>query len=174
MIGNSALVWSLIVIVAVCAVGIGFAMILGAAGERLLRNIPIVRSVGFLLGDFRRTVSAPRQTPAIAINAVTIHFLTCLAIYLLARTMTVPLGFHECLLLVPIIILTSAIPISFAGWGVREGAMVYLLGQVGIAGSDALAISIAFGLMLLAMGIPGGLIWLARSSDTGNRCDDVE
>jgi glycosyltransferase 2 family protein len=169
LIANPALVWSLIVIVAICAGGIGFVMLFGAASERLLSRTPIVKSVGFLIGDFRRTLSAPRRTPAITIYAVIIHLLTCVAIFLLARAMNVPLGMLECLLLVPAIILISALPISFAGWGVREGAMVYLLGHLGVTGADALAISIAFGLMLVALGVPGGLIWLLKPSDTGKR-----
>ena len=143
----------------------------GAAGERLLSKIPVIKSLGFLLGDFRRSLAAPRQTPPIAGYSVVIHFMTCIMIYLLARGMEIELSFLQSLFLVPTIILISALPLSFAGWGIREGVMVYLLDHIGIAGSDALAISIAFGLVMLVLGIPGGLMWLTRSHESGERRD---
>jgi len=53
-------------------------------------------------------------------------------------------------------------PISFAGWGVREGATIVGLGLLGIAATDALAVSVAFGCLQLVLGVPGGALWLAR------------
>ena len=52
------------------------------------------------------------------------------------------------------------IPLSIAGWGVREGAAVYLLTYVGIGMEDALALSILLGLVTLLVALPGGLAWL--------------
>jgi hypothetical protein len=57
-------------------------------------------------------------------------------------------------------LLAMAIPISIAGWGVREGTMVIALGQVGVLPADALALSVAFGLINMLAGILGGLLWL--------------
>jgi len=52
------------------------------------------------------------------------------------------------------------VPISVGGWGVREGAMVTALGLVNIAPSVALAVSIQFGLIMLVVGLPGGVLAL--------------
>jgi uncharacterized membrane protein YbhN (UPF0104 family) len=60
--------------------------------------------------------------------------------------------------------LVTMAPISFAGWGVREGAMIVGLGLAGIAAADALAVSVAFGLLQVVLGVPGGVLWLARRS----------
>jgi hypothetical protein len=65
--------------------------------------------------------------------------------------------------------LVSMIPISFAGWGVREGAMIMGLGGLGISEPNALAVSIAFGLLQLIVGLPGGALWLMRSGAAGVR-----
>jgi hypothetical protein len=169
-LGDPALTWSLWIVVSVGVASMGFVIGFGATGERLLARVPIIKGAGFFLGDFRRSLSSPRLTPPVAMYAVATHMLTCVIIFTLAREMTVPLSFLECLLLVPVIILLSAVPISFAGWGVRESATVYLLGQVGVAAPDALAISFAFGLLLIALGVPGGLICLIKliSTDPGN------
>ena len=47
--------------------------------------------------------------------------------------------------IVPAVMLVSMAPISFAGWGVREGAMIVGLGLAGIAAADALAVSVPSG-----------------------------
>jgi len=67
--------------------------------------------------------------------------------------------FSAVILTLPMV-LALAIPISVAGWGVREGTMVVALGQVGVLPADALALSVAFGLIYMLAGIPGGLLWL--------------
>ena len=56
-------------------------------------------------------------------------------------------------------------PVSLAGWGVREGAMIAMLGTIGVAASEALSLSVAIGIVALVASLPGGIIWLA----TGNR-----
>jgi uncharacterized membrane protein YbhN (UPF0104 family) len=56
--------------------------------------------------------------------------------------------------------LVSMAPISLAGWGVREGAMIVGLGLAGIVPADALAVSVAYGLLQLALGLLGGALWL--------------
>lgn len=57
-------------------------------------------------------------------------------------------------------LLAMAIPISVAGWGVREGVMIVAFGQVGIEPADALAMSVVWGIVYMLAGIPGGLLWL--------------
>jgi hypothetical protein len=61
---------------------------------------------------------------------------------------------------VPAIVLITFFPLSFAGWGVREGAAVVLLGFAGLAADEALAVSVLLGLGSLAAGLPGCLLWL--------------
>jgi Lysylphosphatidylglycerol synthase TM region len=44
------------------------------------------------------------------------------------------------LVLVPPVILVMTVPVSIAGWGVRETAMVVAFGFVGVSGDSALAL----------------------------------
>jgi glycosyltransferase 2 family protein len=74
------------------------------------------------------------------------------------------------LVLVLPVMLVIMIPVTLAGWGVRESALIVALGQAGIAAPAALAISIAFGLVNLAASLPGGVLWLRSRSP---RQDDV-
>jgi hypothetical protein len=52
------------------------------------------------------------------------------------------------------------IPVSIAGWGVREASMIVALSYAGVGAADAFAISVAFGLINVIAGIPGGIFWL--------------
>ena len=63
----------------------------------------------------------------------------------------------------PPVLLVMTLPISIAGWGVREQAMVAAFALVGVPGEGALALSIMFGLMGLITGLPGGVVWLISS-----------
>lgn len=94
------------------------------------------------------------------------HVLTVIIALMLARMMGIPLGFLEALVLIPPVILLTVLPVSLAGWGIREGAMVVILAEVGVAAADALALSLAFGLVFALAGLPGGVVWLFKKGKT--------
>ena len=97
----------------------------------------------------------------IAAYALANHLLSVAKVWVAALGMAIPLGLLDSFILFPSILLLSAVPISIAGWGVREGAMVVALGFVGIAAPDALAVSLVIGLSQIALGLPGAALWLA-------------
>jgi len=78
-------------------------------------------------------------------------------VFALARGLGVDLTYWQCLVLCPPVFLLSALPISIAGWGVREGAMVVVLGYVSVPLDEAFALSVALGLTVLVGSLPGGL-----------------
>lgn len=47
----------------------------------------------------------------------------------------------------------AAIPISIAGWGVREGAMMVAFSYAGLAENDGLIVSILLGAAMFVVGI---------------------
>lgn len=98
--------------------------------------------------------------------AIIIHLITVAACYILAIGLGAPLSPLDAFVLVPLVILSSAVPISIGGWGVREGAMVAALGLAGIASDKALAISVLLGLGGLIVGLFGGLVWLIAPERT--------
>jgi uncharacterized membrane protein YbhN (UPF0104 family) len=65
------------------------------------------------------------------------------------------------LFLMPPVLLVATVPISIAGWGVRETSMVVAFGYAGLAPSDGLALSILYGLLSFAVGALGGAVWIA-------------
>jgi 8-oxo-dGTP pyrophosphatase MutT (NUDIX family) len=51
-------------------------------------------------------------------------------------------------------------PISLGGWGVREAALVWLLGTANVPQDASLAISLLFGIVTTAASLVGGVLWL--------------
>ena len=76
----------------------------------------------------------------------------------------IPLEFGACLLMVPLCTLIQAIPISFNGWGLREGVYVVYFSQVGLPRESALAFSIVAAGMVVILSISGLFVWLGRRS----------
>jgi len=91
--------------------------------------------------------------------SVAVHLFTVIAIYFLALSVDVWNGIGIYLVAVPPVFLLTIVPISLAGWGVREGAMVGILMLVGLAKAKILAISILYGLLLIIAALPGAWFW---------------
>jgi uncharacterized membrane protein YbhN (UPF0104 family) len=79
------------------------------------------------------------------------------AFALCARAVGAPLPLGAVLGLVPLILFTMLIPLTVAGWGLREGAAAALFPVAGASAEAGLAASIAFGLVFVAAVLPGAL-----------------
>jgi hypothetical protein len=131
------------------------------------RVIPgrVIDALSALARDSRTVLLSRVRGAGILLLALANHFLLVLLTMALARGLGIPAGFMEFLVLIPPVLVASVLPLSVAGWGVREGAMIAMLGTIGIGANEALSVSVAFGLVALAGSLPGGIVWLA----TGNR-----
>jgi hypothetical protein len=61
---------------------------------------------------------------------------------------------------VPLALVLSFIPVSIAGWGVREGAMVGLFSLIGADKTAVLMMSLLYGIMLIVVSLPGLVVFL--------------
>jgi hypothetical protein len=103
---------------------------------------------------------SPRPLAWTFFNSIVIHFLTAASAWISAQAIGAEMPFLYALFLVLPVILISIVPVSVAGWGVREGAMAAAFGYAGLAPSDGLIVSLLYGLTYLAVGIVGGLVWI--------------
>ncbi|AMA58819.1 lysylphosphatidylglycerol synthase transmembrane domain-containing protein [Bradyrhizobium sp. CCGE-LA001] len=94
-------------------------------------------------------------------SALLIHLVTAAACYVLARGVGAQLSVVDAGILIPPVVLLTAVPISISGWGVREGAMVACLGLAGVPSEQALSVSLLLGAISVIIGLVGGVIWLA-------------
>lgn len=66
------------------------------------------------------------------------------------------------LLVVPLVFLVALMPLSLAGWGIREAGAVWLFSIVGVSAEGALGMSVGFGMLLLISGVPGLIVWMVK------------
>jgi hypothetical protein len=88
-----------------------------------------------------------------------------LAGYCIARSLQIDVGPAAMVAIMSLTSFAVALPISAAGWGVREASLVTLLGLVGVERSAALLLSVEFGLLTTLLSLPGGVVWLAMRGD---------
>lgn len=70
----------------------------------------------------------------------------------------IPWGFY--FVFTPLVAVSGMIPISLNGLGVREGAYVYFLTQVGVTASQALVFAIVWLILITSTSILGGIGWI--------------
>lgn len=99
--------------------------------------------------------------------------LNVLAIWAIAWGYSTEIGLRTSFAAAPVVFLIAMIPISVAGWGLREGAFVVAFGLFGVPASSALTVSITFGIaVLLAYSPAAALIVLARRRDASAAKDE--
>ena len=89
-----------------------------------------------------------------------------LAAYCISRSLGIDVGLMAMIAVMSFVAFATALPISLAGWGVREVSLVALLGLLGVDREAALALSIEFGIICTLMSLPGGVIWLGLRKST--------
>jgi uncharacterized membrane protein YbhN (UPF0104 family) len=127
-----------------------------------LKNWRLVRYLLHISDGVRAVVSSSTATLQVVLLTFAGFGAISFVVYLLAQGMGIELGFGYALLFVPLVTLITVLPISIAGWGLRESSMVVTLGLIGVQSVDAFSLSVLFGLVVMASGIPGGIIWLSR------------
>ncbi len=99
----------------------------------------------------------------VLIISLCLHLIDVTLLFGAAMMLGIDIPYLVCLALIPPAILVSAIPISIAGWGVREGAMVFALGAGGIASADVIVLSLFYGFAQALAGAIGGIVWVRSS-----------
>lgn len=113
----------------------------------------------------RSVIFNRRHGLQIVATSISIHLVTVLVAWCAARAIAAPVSATDLLLLLPPIMLITMLPISIAGWGVRESAMMVAFGYAGLAQADGLMVSLLFGAAMFAIGAIGGIVWIATRGD---------
>jgi uncharacterized membrane protein YbhN (UPF0104 family) len=157
---------------------LGFIGILVLASlDRLpasLHHWRVVRGLIHLAGDTRQLFFRPTWGGATLIVAMLGHVNLSLQVYALALGLGLDVSVIDCLVLVPPVILIMTLPISIAGWGVRETAMVAAFGYVGVETHSALVLSVLFGLVCTVTALPGGVVWLLSDIRRQKQAESAE
>lgn len=113
-----------------------------------------------MLWSVRRAVFSRHGTAAVGL-AILVQLLSISSLMLLARGIAIDASFEDGLIVLPAALLLASLPISINGWGVREGAIVFGFGVLGIHDPGVFALSVLFGLCIVLSSLPGAVLWLS-------------
>ena len=108
----------------------------------------------------------PRAAGLVMTSSLAIQLLNVAIAWACAKAIMAATGFAPLLFLFPPVLLVATVPISIAGWGVRESSMIIAFGYAGLAASDGLTLSILYGGVNLVAGILGGAFWIWDGTKT--------
>jgi uncharacterized protein (TIRG00374 family) len=144
----------------------------GGLGRRLPERVrPWVAQVAETL----RTYAADRRLLAVVLGlGFAFQLLTLAATWALAEMLGLDLEPALIAVVVPLVLIATALPISIGGFGVREGSYVALLADAGVTAGDATLLSLLSAAAMALASLPGGLVLLvgdrpAVPSDGGPR-----
>ncbi len=149
-----------LVLNAICVVGIvGFFVFAYIHKLKFLEKIKYAELLIQPSSSMLRVIGNWNKLSVQTILTVSVHILTFAGVFFIAHALGVELPVSTFMIIMPPVILLTIIPISLAGWGIREGAMVGLLAFANVSSSDAIAISILFGFSYILQGIIGAYFW---------------
>lgn len=99
--------------------------------------------------------------------SVALQTLVVLYFYTVAHALLIPLPFPAALLMVPLCTLIQTVPITFNGWGLREGLFVVYFSQVGLPRDNALAFSLVGATLIVVLSLSGAVVWMSRDASPG-------
>lgn len=123
-------------------------------------HIHILNQLYYFTTNVKTLLLSPQTTAIVLVYAISGHVMFCMATAYIAGSLHLNLSMVNALVLVPPVALMATLPISVGGWGVRELAMIGMLGMIGIRQEEALIVSLEMGVMGIITGLPGGLLWL--------------
>jgi glycosyltransferase 2 family protein len=112
-----------------------------------------------------------RSGPKIAALSLSIHVLAVVIAWCAVRSIAATADFEQVFLLTPPVMLITMLPISIAGWGVREATMMVAFGYAGLAQMDGTVVSILFGAVTFIVGAAGGLVWILSAEKGAGRME---
>ena len=139
----------------------GFVVLIGIASlekiswlDRYPRLAPLKRIPARLQQAFRF------NRMLLLVSSLLIPLLAILVFFVIGRALGLQYELLVYFIIVPPAIYLTIIPISLAGWGVREGALVGLFSLIGADKSIVLTMSILYGFTLIIISLPGLIVYL--------------
>ena len=119
-----------------------------------------LNTVSSFSDQLRTVVLVPSKFVSVLSMSFIIHFFVSISVILLFVGVGVETDLVTLGAIFALVNLFSVIPISFGGWGIREGVAFALYPISGVKIETALAVSILFGVVMIIVGLIGGTVWL--------------
>lgn len=161
--GRSAL---LIVDFAALAAGLGF-LALGRLPFRWLKRWWATHHIHACSVIANRVLFNRAHGPKVAVLSLLVHVLAVVIAWCVVQSIAAPVLFSQIFQLVPPVMLITMLPISIAGWGVREASMGLAFGYAGLIVNEGVNISLLYGAVTFVVGAVGGLVWIFSAEKAG-------
>ena len=165
----------LVPLVAVSAAGLVLLVAVASMLRRggLARRLPErVRPWLAQVGETLRAYLADRRLLVLVVAlGLAFQGVTVLATWALAETLGLDLSLALLAVVIPLVLIATALPISIGGFGVREGTYVALLANAGVSAADATLLSLLSAAAMALGSLPGGLVILLVRSNPDEAVD---
>ena len=131
------------------SVTLALLLVLGVAGTRGL-------AAAITPDELRRIArTSGRLVPAVVVSLLA-HLAMFGAYVVLVRAFAPEIGLARLAPAVVIVMFAAGLPVSWAGWGLREFGAVYALGAIGVPGEAAVIVAVVVGAASLLIGVCAG------------------
>jgi uncharacterized membrane protein YbhN (UPF0104 family) len=153
--------------IAVLVLGVAALVALATRGGVWQRLRDYLAVLGW---DIYRGLLRPRVLPIQLLSSLLVVATYLAVFWLLAFSAYDSLGFGQTvtlLALCSLLLLAMVIPLTVAGWGVREGVAALLWPLAGLPAEQGVALSVGYGLTILLSSLPGSLFVFSRPGSAG-------
>ena len=121
-----------------------------------------------------RVIFSRERGPKVVVLSLLVHVLAVVIAWCVVQSISAPVVFSQIFQLVPPVMLITMLPISIAGWGVREATMGLAFGYAGLAANEGVNISLLFGAVSFIVGAFGGLVWVFSAEKAAQGTAPIE
>jgi uncharacterized membrane protein YbhN (UPF0104 family) len=139
--------------------GIGF-LLLGLLRWRWLTRWQLVRHAQACSEIAGRLILSRVHALPLIVLSLLVNVLNAVIAWTVVRSIGGGGSFAQIFLLMPPVMLVTTLPISIAGWGLREATMALAFGYAALRPEDGVSASLLFGVVNFVAGVLGGLIWI--------------
>jgi glycosyltransferase 2 family protein len=107
-----------------------------------------------------RVIFSRRRGPKVIVLSLLVHLLAVVIAWCVVRSIAAPVTFGQIFQVIPPVVLITMLPISIAGWGVREATMGLAFGYAGLMTNEGVNVSLLYGAVSFIVGAFGGLVWI--------------
>jgi uncharacterized membrane protein YbhN (UPF0104 family) len=161
---------------------VDFAALAGGAGFLILGRLPgpwlkrwwATHHLHACSVIANRVIFSRDRGPKLAGLSLFVHVLTVVIAWCVVRSIAAPVLFGQVFQLIPPVMLITMLPISIAGWGVREATMGLAFGYAGLVTNEGVNVSLLFGAVYFLVGAFGGLVWILSAEKAAQGSAPIE
>lgn len=127
-----------------------------------------------VVGDLAPLWTDRRMLARVALVSLCFHLTQVGQQWVVARAVGIELSLTYCLAFHPLLSVMMALPVSIAGFGVREGGYLYFLTRIDVDDSHAVTMGLLWWVVNLVGGLVGGMVFLGRGAVLPRLVSSVE